>query len=368
MISFDNLPLPTLREQIETPSLLIDLDLLEKNIKFMADFFRDKPAKLRPHAKTHKSPLIAIKQMEAGSATGITVAKLGEAEVMVNGGIRNILISNEIVEPSKIARLAGLSKHATITVAVDNIENVELLNRAAEYFKTKINVLIEVNVGLNRCGVEWGQPALDLSRKVMQMENIVFRGLMGYEGHAVLVPELSSRRQIAEVAMGKLIDTRKLLEKNGITVEFVSGGGTGTYNLTGVTPGIDEIQVGSYIFMDSTYQKTLVPFDQALTIFVTIISKTSSEKYILDAGMKAISQDNGLPFIKDHPEWKVTVLNEEHAYLYTPGGNSQLGIGDKIELVPSHCCTTINLHDRYYALRNDRIEAVWAIEARGRFQ
>lgn len=367
MVSFDALPVPTMREQIETPALLIDLDLMNRNIKMMAEYFRDRPAKLRPHAKTHKSPVLALKQLEAGSAVGITVAKLGEAEVMLNGGIRDILISNEIVEPSKIARLAGLSKHATITVAVESLENLELLDQAAKFFHTKINVLEEVNVGLDRCGVECGEPALQFAQKILQKENIVFRGLMGYEGHAVLVPDLASRKQIQSIAMGKLVDTRRLLERNSIPVEIVSGGGTGTFDLTGNTPGIDEVQAGSYIFMDSTYQKTGVPFEQALSIYVTIISKSSSEKYILDAGMKAISQDNGLPLVMGHPDWKITSVNEEHAYLSTPGG-SDLRVGDKIELIPSHGCTTINLHDRYYALRDDRIEAVWKIEARGRFQ
>jgi D-serine deaminase-like pyridoxal phosphate-dependent protein len=368
LISFDNLPTPTTKEQIETPCLLIDLDVMESNIRRMANFFKDKPSKLRPHAKTHKSPVIAKKQLDAGSAVGITVAKLGEAEVMVNGGIKNLLIANQVVEPTKVARLAGLSKHADLIVAVDDLDNVRLLNQAGAYFKTKINVLVEVNVGLNRCGVEWGKPVLTLSRDILRMENIVLRGLMGYEGHAVLVPDILARRALAEDAMGKLISSTDLLEKNGIPVEIVSGGGTGTYDITGLIPGINEVQAGSYIFMDSTYQKTGVTFDQALTLYVTIISQQSAENYILDVGIKGISVDNGLPGIKGHPEWEIKALNEEYAYLCVPGGTNQLKIGDKIELIPSHGCTTINLHDTYYALRNDRIEAVWDIEARGRFQ
>lgn len=368
MISFDHLPIPTTKEQIETPSLLINLDLMEGNIRRMAKFFQDKKSNLRPHAKTHKSPVISKKQLEAGSAVGITVAKLGEAEVMVNGGIKNLLIANQVVEPPKVARLVRLSKHADLIVAVDNIENVNLLDQAGAYYKTKINVLIEVNVGLNRCGVEWGAPVLKLAREVLRKENIVLRGLMGYEGHAVLVPDLLSRKALAEDAMGKLISSRDLLEKNGIPVEIVSAGGTGTYDITGVIPGINEVQAGSYIFMDSAYKKTGVTFDQALTVYVTIISQQSSENYILDVGIKGISVDNGFPGIKDHPEWEIKALNEEYAYLCVPGGTNHLKIGDKLELIPSHGCTTINLHDTYYALRNDRIEAVWDIEARGRFQ
>jgi D-serine deaminase-like pyridoxal phosphate-dependent protein len=365
---FNHLPTPTTKEQIETPRLLIDLDIMESNIRKMADFFHDKPAKLRPHAKTHKSPVIAKKQMEAGSAVGITVAKLGEAEVMVNGGIKNILIANQVVEPTKVARLAALSKHANLIIAVDNIDNVKLLDQAAAYYKTKINVLIEVNVGLNRCGVDWGQPVLKLSREIKRTDNITLRGLMGYEGHAVLKPDISSRKVLAEDAMSKLINSTKLLEANGFPVEIISGGGTGTYNITGLIPGINEIQAGSYLFMDSTYQKTGVAFEQALTIYVTIISQSSEENYILDAGIKGISIDNGLPTVKGHPDWKIKTLHEEYAYLCVPGGTNQLKIGDKIELIPSHSCTTINLHDSYYALRNNRIEAVWEIKARGRFQ
>jgi D-serine deaminase-like pyridoxal phosphate-dependent protein len=368
LLSFDKLTIPTTKEQIETPSLLINLDLMERNIRRMAEFFGDKPAKLRPHAKTHKSAVIANKQLEAGSAVGITVAKLGEAEVMVNGGIKDVLIANQVVEITKIARLARLNKHATVTVAVDNIENIRVLDQAAAYYNTKINVLVEVNVGLDRCGVEWGKPALDLSMQILRMENIVFRGLMGYEGHVVLIPEFATRAALAEEAMGKLTGSRTLLEKNGIPVEIVSGGGTGTYNLTGIQPGIDEVQAGSYLFMDTAYQKTGVAFEQALTLYASIISKHSSEILILDTGMKAITFENGLPAVKGNPDWKIKSLNEEHAYLYIPGGNSQLTVGDKIELIPSHGCTTVNLHDRYYALREDHIEAMWDISARGRFQ
>ncbi len=341
---------------------------MEANIQRMADFFKDKPAKLRPHIKTHKSPVLAHKQLAAGSAVGITAAKLGEAEIMAKAGIADILIANQIIEPSKIARLVGISKHTQITVAVDNLNNIEMLNQAGEFFDALVNVLIEVNVGLNRCGVEPGQPALELANEISKKKHIKMRGLMGYEGHVVMLPDHEHRKKLAKEAMEKLVGTSELLERNGYYVEIISGGGTGTYDLTGQFPGVDEVQAGSYLFMDSKYQKTGVEFNQALTLYTTVISRPNSEKAILDAGMKAISFEHGMPEIKDHPEWNLAALNEEHAILEIPGGDSQLKPGDKIELVPSHGCTTINLHDRYYALREERIEAIWPVEARGCFR
>jgi D-serine deaminase-like pyridoxal phosphate-dependent protein len=365
---FNNISIPTCKEQIETPSLLIDLPIMESNLRRMAEFFQDKPAKLRPHVKTHKTPILAHKQIEAGSTVGITAAKLGEAEVMIKAGIRDVLVANQIVEVTKIARLAGLSRHAMLTVAVDNVGNVEMLNQAGEYFRTTINVLVEVNVGLNRCGTEWGEPSLRLTQEILKLPNLNFRGIMGYEGHAVLVPDPKKRAKLAAEAMDLLLGTKEMLEKNGIPVEIVSAGGTGTYNMTGATPGITEIQAGSYIFMDSRYQQTGVGFSQALTLYTTVISRPRSEIAILDAGMKAVTHENGLPEVKDHKDWNIQSLHEEHAIMHISGGDQSLKPGDKLELIPSHGCTTINLHDQYYGLNGNHVEAVWEIEGRGKFR
>ncbi len=359
---------PACKEQIETPALLIDLDAMEANIAQMASYFHERPCKLRPHAKTHKTPLIAHKQLAAGSAVGITVAKLGEAEVMIKGGIQDVLLANQVVEPAKLARLAGLSRHATLTLAVDDLSNAAMLDQIAAAYGTIVGVLIEVNVGLNRCGVPWGEPALDLARQVLELNHLNFRGLMGYEGHVVLLRDPQDRVRLAHEAMEKLLSTRDLLVRNGIDVEIVSAGGTGTYNITGDLPGIDEVQAGSYVFMDDRYQQTSIGFAQSLYLYSTVISRPSSEMAILDAGLKSITSDWGSPVVKDRPDWKVEALHEEHALVRIPGGDRTLRPGDKIELVPSHGCTTINLHDWYYALRGNRIEAVWDIAARGCFR
>ena len=356
------------KDQIETPALLIDLDRMESNIRRMADFFRGTAAKLRPHVKTHKTPILAHKQLAAGSAVGITAAKLGEAEVMVRAGIQDILIANEIIPPSKIARLAGLSRHANMTVAVDDPTNIRALNEAAAAFKTRIGVLVEVNVGLNRCGVGPGEPALQLAREVLASPGLIFRGLMGYEGHVVLLPDPEKRKQMGQAAMEKLVGTRRLLERNGIPVEIVSAGGTGTHDIAGVFPGVDEVQAGSYILMDTCYRQTGVKFEQALTLYVTVISRPNEETAIVDAGMKAITIDHGMPAVGGHSDWALTDIHEEHGIVHIPGGDRGLRPGDRLELVPSHVCTTVNLHDRYYALRDNRIEAVWTIAGRGQFR
>lgn len=356
------------KDQIETPALLVNVPIMEANLDRMAAYFCERHAKLRPHVKTHKTPILAHKQLAAGSAVGVTTAKLGEAEVMVRGGIRDVLIANEIVQPSKIARLVGLARHADVKVAVDSLANIEQLAAAAAAYGTRLGVLVEVNVGLNRCGVEPGSAALALARAILRCPSLVFEGLQGYEGHVVLRPDPEERRRRGREAMEKLVGTRRLLERNGITVAIVSGGGSGTYNVTGDFDGVDEVQAGSYIFMDAHYQETGIEFGQALTLLATVISRPSSETAILDAGLKAVSSDFDLPRVKDHPEWRVTALHEEHSIMSVPGGDAGLRVGDTVELVPGHGCTTINLHDYYYALRDDRVEAVWPIEARGRFR
>ncbi|MGQ9628936.1 MAG: DSD1 family PLP-dependent enzyme [bacterium] len=354
-------------EEVDTPALIIDLDAMERNISKMADFFDGVEANLRPHVKTHKTPILAHKQIAAG-AIGVTCAKLGEAEVMVEGGIRDVLIANEVVGAQKVERLVNLAKHADVMVAVDDPSNVEELSSAARGKGVTLRVLIDVNVGMNRCGVEPGGPTLELARKVARSEGLKFAGLMGYEGHAVAIPDFEERANVARSAMKLLLETKSLVERAGLLVEVVSGGGTGTYNITGSYPGVTEVQAGSYIFMDASYRRTGVPFECALTVLTTVVSVQSPGRIIVDAGMKSISSDMGMPEVKGHPDLSVVKLSEEHGKLASSSGTSPLKVGDKVELIPSHGCTTINLHDRYYAIRDGRLEAIWRIGARGRSQ
>jgi D-serine deaminase-like pyridoxal phosphate-dependent protein len=352
-------------EAVDTPSLLIDVGALERNIGRMAAFFATVPANLRPHFKTHKTPVIARKQIEAG-ARGITCAKVGEAEALVEGGIDDVLIANQVVGQTKLARLAGLARHARIAVAVDNPDNVAALSAAAQSAGSTVDVLVEINVGMNRCGVEPGEPARLLARRVLDSRGLRLRGLMGYEGHCQNIADRTEREAAVERSFGVLRETQRLLEASGIPVEVMSGGGTGTHDITGRFPWMTEIQAGSYATMDSTYAKLGLGFECALTLAATVISRPTPERAILDSGMKSITGEFGMPQVKNLPGAKLARLSEEHGTLELQGASPRLG--DKIELIPSHGCTTINLHDRFYGVRNGRVEAVWEIAGRGAFR
>lgn len=353
-------------EEIDTPALLLDLDLMERNIARMAEAFRSLSAKLRPHAKTHKTPIIGQKQIAAG-AIGITCAKLGEAEVMVEGGIRDVLIANQIVGAPKIRRLISLAHHANLTVAVDDARNVEELSQAAQAAQVSLRVLVEVNVGLNRCGVQPGEPALILARQVASAPGLKFAGLMGYEGHLVFVPSLEERAHRVHTDLQALIETVNLIEAQGLPVEIVSAGGTGTALLTGRLPRITEIQAGSYVFMDGRY-KTIegVDFDCALTLLTTIVSRPRPDRIIVDAGMKTLTHEFGLPRFKGQDNLDLLSLSEEHGTVKLHDPSVALRPGEKLEIIPSHGDTTLNIHDYYYGVRNGRVEVVWPIAARGK--
>jgi len=361
----DDLSIGSLKEQLDTPILLIDLDVMESNIARMADYFRGVDAELRPHAKTHKTPILTHKQIEAG-AIGVTCAKLGEAEVMVAAGIKDVLIANEIVPHQKIARLVNLAKHADMMVAVDDPINIENLSQAARDKGINLRVLVDVDVGMDRCGVPPGEPALQLAQKVEQSKNLIFAGIMGYEGHTVAIPDFEERKREAEKAMTRLIQTKELIQRNGLEVSIVSGGGTGTYNITGQFPGMTEIQAGSYILMDTFYSGVLNDFDCALTVLTTVISRPNKDTAITDAGMKTVTKEFGLPGVKYLDGVEVVSLSEEHGKLDLSNSGANLKPGDTLELIPGHGCTTINLHDRFYGIRNGILEAIWDIAARGK--
>jgi len=349
---------------IDTPALLIDIDKMERNIQKMADFFDGRSANLRPHTKTHKCPVLAHKQLRAG-AQGITCAKLGEAEVMAQAGVNDILIANQIVGSQKIARLANLARHCDIMVAVEASDNAADLSNAAQAVGSTIRVLIEVDVGMHRCGVKSVEEALSLAQVLLGSPGLKFEGIMGYEGHIVMVPDFEDREKACIDSMQVLISVKEILEKNGIEVGIVSAGGTGTYNVAGAYPGITEIQGGSYIVMDAKYHSVLQDFECALTLLTTVTSRPDKESAILDAGMKAMTFEFGMPELTGLKGAGISFLSEEHGHLYLEDADPK--VGDKVELIPSHCCTTINLHDRYYACRGDRLEAVWPIAGRGKF-
>jgi D-serine deaminase-like pyridoxal phosphate-dependent protein len=351
------------KNAIDTPALLLDMDIAEENIRRMAAFFRDRECKVRPHMKTHKLPLIAHKQLEAG-AVGITCAKLSEARILQEAGIRSILIANEVVGETKIRSLVRLMRGGDLIVCVDNLENARELSAAAAPAGVAAPVLVEVDVGLNRCGVPPGKPALELVRAISRLGSLEFRGLMGYEGGLFLKdPEEKARRCGRSNRL--LVDTRRLIEGDGFEVRIASAGGSNTYALTGTYPGITDVQVGSYVTMDDHNREYGVEYGQAVTVLATVISRPEPGRAVTDAGKKSLSTDEGLPACVEGG-LTVSGLNEEHGHLRVHG--REIHAGDKIEIIPRHGCTTIPLFDRYFIVRGGQVESVAEIYARGASQ
>ena len=360
-------PIGMSKWDVDTPALCLDAKALEANISRMAAYFRDRRAALRPHCKTHKCPSIAWMQLEAG-AIGITCAKLGEAEVMGRAGIKDLLIANQVIGEHKIARLVNLAAYTEVMVSVDHLENARALSEAAQAKGVALRVLIEVDIGMGRCGVDAagavGEPALVLARELLRRPGIRFEGVMGYEGHTVMYPDLGERRQAAESAIAKLIATRDLLIAHDISVPIVSGGGTGTYQITGDIEGITEIEAGSYATMDAKYRSVGIDFEYALSVVARVISVLRPDRAVIDAGMKTLAPEFGMPLLIRPADWSMIKLSEEHGFLQRDSGEP-LRVGDTVEIIPAHGCTTINLHDDYVVTRDDVVEAVWPIAARG---
>lgn len=351
---------------IDTPALLIDIDVMEANLQRMATFCRDGAARLRPHTKSHKCPDLARRQLAAG-AIGLTCAKVGEAETLAGAGIvTDYLIANEIVSPVKIARLVALAARVPVTVAVDDAANVDALSAAARGAGVTLGVLVDVDTGMRRCGVA-AEAAPVLADRVAAAPGLRFRGLTGYEGHAVFVGERADRERVAGAAMASLLEVRDRVRAAGLPVEVVSAAGSGTFDITGRIPGITELQAGSYLLMDTRYRGVGLPFACALTVLCTVVSRPARERAVLDVGIKGVTAEFGLPEVKGRPGVQVARLSEEHAVL-TLQPVVKLAPGDTVELIPSHGCTTVNLHDRFYAVRGGQVEAEWPIAARGRMQ
>ena len=352
---------------VDTPALLLDAAALRANIQRMAAFFTNRHAKLRPHFKSHKCTAIAKLQMKAG-AVGITCAKLGEAEMVADAGIRNILIANQIVGPLKIRRLIELCRRADPMVAVDSAENVKMLSEHALAAGVQIGVLVEVYVGMGRCGVAPGQPALDLARRVASSAGLRFEGLQGYEGHSVDLRDETERTNQTRDSLKALVESRRLIERSGLRVNIVSGGGTGTYTLNGDYEGVDEVQAGSYAAMDWWYGDIRSEFKQAMSILATVISRPKPGFIVIDVGRKGFGAEWGAPRIKDVPGSEVaSYSSEEHLKIAVPEA-STIKIGDRIEIIPSHGCTTSNLYSEFIVHENGVVTGRWPIEGRGKLQ
>ena len=358
---------PAFHDEVDTPALILDKAKLTRNIRKMADFAAGGPAKLRPHAKTHKCVEIAQLQLDAG-AVGITCAKVGEAEALADGGIPDILIANEIVGPLKIARLVGLAKRCTITVAVDDVSNVRRLSEAAVAAGVTLRCYVEVNIGMDRCGVEPGEPALALARQVAAHPGLLFCGLQAYEGHLQNLEPFEERRARTEADMRKALIAKEYIEAAGLRVDNISGCGTGTHTITGQLPWMTELQCGSYATMDAQYAAVGgADYENALTVLVTVISRPRPDKAVVDAGFKAVTPEFGDPAVL-LPGAAWLDFSEEHGEITLEGSARALRVGDKIELIPRHGCTTVNLHDTYHMVENGGLVDVWRVAARGRCQ
>jgi D-serine deaminase-like pyridoxal phosphate-dependent protein len=362
------------REEIPTPALLLDLDRFERNLSKMAAHVRAAGKALRPHAKTHRCPEIARRQVAAG-ALGVACAKLGEAEVMARAGIRGLLITTEVVAPSAIRRLTRLVAEAPDTmVVVDHADNVAALAHAATDDRVTLNVVVDVDLGNRRTGAQPGDAALALGRLVASTPSLALRGLQGYAGHCAHVMGWSARREASRAAMTPLMETRDRFEAAGLPVELVAGGSTGTYDIDVELPGLTELQSGSYCVMDIDYRRvggrggaSLTDFEMALTVVATVVSVPTADRAMVDAGLKAFSTDKPFPpEAVERPGVEYGFAGDEHGRLTVLDAQRPVRLGERIEFFPPHCDPTFNLYDRVWCVRGPRVEAVWDIAARGR--
>ncbi|MDP6355079.1 MAG: DSD1 family PLP-dependent enzyme [Planctomycetota bacterium] len=351
-------------KDIDTPALLVDLDILEKNLDVMAGFFADKPVDLRPHVKTHKTPAIAQMQIDRG-AIGVTCAKLGEAEVMAAAGIPGLLIANQIVGAPKVKRLAELARKSNVIVTVDNASNVREIANAARKAKCTVRMVIEIEIGMKRCGVS-SKDAVELAKVIRRTKGVEFKGILGYEGHCISNQDDDFRTTECHLANERTTRAMRTIERAGIPVEIVTGGGTGTYDITGIHDGFTEVEAGSYVFMDHVYTKIRPDFGIALSLLCTVVSRPASNRGVLDGGLKTFGQGFELPKQKNCPGLKLRGLSEEHGPALLSGKARDLKVGDRVEVYSGHCCETVNLHERIYGVRKGKVEVEWPIEARGK--
>lgn len=362
------------RADIPTPALLLDLDRFERNLERMAKHVAAAGKAIRPHAKTHRCPEIARRQIAAG-ALGVACAKLGEAEVMAEAGIRGLLITTEVVPAPKIERLMRLLAVAPDTmVVVDHADNARALDRAARAAGVTVNVLVDVEVGGRRTGIQPGPPAVALARAIAALPGLSFRGLQGYAGQCAHVTGWAARREASRAAMAPLARTRREVEAAGLPVAVVAGGSTGTFDIDVEMPELTELQAGSYCVMDVEYRRiggrtgdALTVFEMALTVVTTVVSVPEPTRAMVDGGLKAFSTDKPFPpEAVERPGVEYGFAGDEHGRLLLSDPDRPLGLGERIEFFPPHCDPTINLYDRIYAVRNGEVEAVWAVAARGR--
>jgi len=358
---------------IQTPCLVVELDALERNIKKMGQFAKNMGVRHRVHGKMHKSVDVALLQEKLGNACGICCQKVSEAEAFARGGIKDILVSNQVRDPGKIDRLARLPKlGARIIVCVDDIDNVADLSVAAGKHGTTIECLVEIDCGAGRCGVRTTETVLQIARAISAAPDLIYSGIQAYQGAMQHLVNYEDRKAEIDIAVTIVREAVDLLKDEGLECDIVGGGGTGSYYFEANSGVFNELQCGSYAFMDADYGRVLDingdridsgEWENSLFILTSVMSHAKVDKAICDAGLKAQSIDSGLPVIFGRDDVEYVECSDEHGVIADPNG--VLTVNDKLKLVPGHCDPTCNLHDWYVGLRNGKVELIWPITARG---
>jgi len=374
-VGFDVPALPGMAEsEIQTPCLVLDLDALERNIRRMGDYAKSHGMRHRVHGKMHKSVDVAKLQERLGGAVGVCCQKVSEAEVFARGGIKDVLVSNQVRDPAKIERLAGLPKLGARTlVCVDDVANVEELSDAAVRHDVVLECLVEIDCGAGRCGVTTTSATVEIARAIDAAPGLRFAGLQAYQGAMQHLDRYEDRQEKLDVAIAMVKDAVKGLEAAGLKAELVTGGGTGSYYFETGSGVYNELQCGSYAFMDADYGRILDrdgnridqgEWENALFILTSVMSHAKPQKAICDAGLKAQSVDSGLPFVFGRDDVKYVKCSDEHGVIEDLDG--VLKVNEKLRLVPGHCDPTCNVHDWYVGVRNGKVESVWPVSARGK--
>lgn len=359
-------------DALETPAVVVDLDVMERNLQRMAAYCRRHRIALRPHTKTHKIPELARRQIESG-AIGITVAKLGEAEVMIDGGLDDVLVAYPIVGEGKTRRLAALAARARLTVSLDSQESVRAISEQAARYGVTVGILVELDVGFRRCGVTTAEEAVALAQTTLDLPGVEFRGLLFYPGHFWVVGD--ERQRLVASVNDFLQRVYDAFERERIPLAVVSGGSTPTAFISHEFAGVTEIRPGMYIFNDRNMVALEVarPEDCALSVVATVVSTAVPGRAIIDAGSKVLSSDGfragdrqGFGCIREDPDAVIESLSEEHGIINIARSTRRYRVGERLTIIPNHVCATVNLHDEIYGVRGDQVETVWRVAARGK--
>jgi D-serine deaminase-like pyridoxal phosphate-dependent protein len=348
-------------DALPTPALILDVDVLQRNIGVLMTALEGQSARSRPHTKVQKSPDIALMQVAAG-AIGVTVASVWEAAAMAAAGVADVLIANQVVPADKVAAAAALAAHVDLTLAVDDPGNIDALSAAAADAGTQLGVLVELDIGMRRCGARSAADALRLAERVHAAPGLRLKGIQAYEGHCMHVPDRAKRVRMATEAIDQAAAALESMRRAGLPARTLSGGGTGTYDITGRHPAVTELQAGSYAFMDAFHAGLTSDFEVSLTVASTVVAR-HGDRVILDAGRKSVGIDYVTPPMLGQ-DYVASFYSEEHAQ-FDVDGRFGAGVGDRVQLVSGYAPTTVNLHDVIFAVSGGQVVSVWPVFPRG---